>query len=412
MKNQGVWVMRAVVTVLVAFVLVYMGYHIYDAVNVPIRTTTVVLLDTEETCGAAAVFVRDESPLAMPDGVMRIMIPEGEKVSKGQTIALTYDDSAAMKMNEQLEELKARADQLDYVSRRSTATLDINGLDQQIRQRLISVINDVDKRKLAGLEKDSLELKTLLFNREFSAGKDMDISLLRSELSAEIAELSAMISGHSSVIEAAAAGVFCSMVDGLEQVWTLETLKNITVSQFNEYRAKEAVFPGGNTGRLAQGIDWYLAMLVPGKYAKELSKGGQVRVRFNDGVSGEFQMKIDGLSEEENGQRVLTLNSQKYLSQFAGQREMDVEIVFAEYKGLRVPKDAVRVDENGKQYVFCLVLSEIVKKPIYIINEVERENYYLARYDPLDKNSLLPSDEVVVAGKDLYNGKIIRRNAA
>jgi len=50
-----------------------------------------------------------------------------------------------------------------------------------------------------------------------------------------------------------------------------------------------------------------------------------------------------------------------------------------------------------------------VRKDVNLYGELERDNYYLAEYYPGESGALLPGDEIIVAGKGLSDGRVLRR---
>ena len=86
-------------------------------------------------------------------------------------------------------------------------------------------------------------------------------------------------------------------------------------------------------------------------------------------------------------------------------RQQSADVVFASYSGLRVPKDAVRVNENGKIGVYILEGAVARWKPINILHD--NGESYVAALDKSSTNNLWPGDEIIVGAKDLYNGKVV-----
>ena len=65
--------------------------------------------------------------------------------------------------------------------------------------------------------------------------------------------------------------------------------------------------------------------------------------------------------------------------------------------------------ETGGYFVYCLLIGRIVRKDVNLYSELERDNYYLAEYHPGDIDALRPGDDIIVAGKGLSDGRILKR---
>ena len=78
----------------------------------------------------------------------------------------------------------------------------------------------------------------------------------------------------------------------------------------------------------------------------------------------------------------------------------------ATYEGLKVPKEAVRVDEEGNLGVYVITGMYSEFKKIDVLYETE--DYYIVDTDPTTTKSLLVYDFIIVNGKGLANGKVIK----
>jgi len=86
-------------------------------------------------------------------------------------------------------------------------------------------------------------------------------------------------------------------------------------------------------------------------------------------------------------------------------RIQSVKIVYSEYSGIRVPKKAVRLNEEGKPCVFTLTGARAEEKPINIVYEYE--DYYIVESGETAEG-LQFGDEIITSTKGLYDGKIIK----
>ncbi len=94
-------------------------------------------------------------------------------------------------------------------------------------------------------------------------------------------------------------------------------------------------------------------------------------------------------------------------------REQNAELILNEYEGLRVPKNALRVDEDGVSGVYCLVGRVAYFKPVSIV--YQGSDYCLVTPGEIEAATdsqkslytLRPNDEVIVSAGELYNGKVV-----
>ncbi|MDR0325865.1 MAG: hypothetical protein LBI19_07225 [Oscillospiraceae bacterium] len=405
MKNQGFWITRIVALALFIFVSVYMGYHIFSAFGDSVQTVTAVLTSTAESLPVSGVVARDENVFSLPPGLIEFTAAEAERVSAGQTIAVSFQSEAALRDSVLLSEKTARRNLLNYIFSRSEIVTDTAALDAELRLRAGVLLADMSSGQLSGLSQQSAEIKALLFHQDHSLESAAVLLPRIGQLDEEIAVLSSSVSGASTALRADNPGLFSSLTDGLEAVWTPDALKGITVSEYISLNALRSHPPEETKGRLVRGWTWRFVSLLPAYQAKTL--GNTASLRFTDGFS--YMMTVEYVSSEVNGECVVVFSSDRYINRVISERRLQGELVYKEYEGVRIPWEGLRVDEEtGEYYVYCLLLGRIVRKNVTLYSELERDSYYLAEYHPGVRTALLPGDEIIIAAKDPYDGKVIR----
>ena len=86
-------------------------------------------------------------------------------------------------------------------------------------------------------------------------------------------------------------------------------------------------------------------------------------------------------------------------------RTASAEVVFGAYSGIRIPAQAVRIDEESSEaYVWTVTAMQLERKDINIIYAAG--DFVIAAWGS-EPASLRPGNTVVVSGKDLYEGKLM-----
>ena len=117
-------------------------------------------------------------------------------------------------------------------------------------------------------------------------------------------------------------------------------------------------------------------------------------------------MKVERIGEDEGGSRLLVLSCDSYMQEATLLRQQSADVVFTSYSGLRVPKEAVRVNENQQPGVYVLEGSTAVWKSISILHD--NGESYVVELDKTTTDHLWPGDEIIVGAKNLYDGKVVR----
>ena len=166
-------------------------------------------------------------------------------------------------------------------------------------------------------------------------------------------------------------------------------------------------------GKLIEGSAWYFAANISEEDAAGLKVGSSLTLRMASGVDFDLPVKLTRISGAENGKCLIVLKSTQYLSYVTLLREQNAELILNQYEGLRVPKNALRVNEDGVSGVYCLIGRVAYFKPVAIVYQgsdyclVEPGKIEAATESQQSLYTLRPNDEVIVSAGELYNGKVV-----
>ena len=127
-------------------------------------------------------------------------------------------------------------------------------------------------------------------------------------------------------------------------------------------------------------------------------------------------MKVERVGETpENGRVAVVLSSDRYLSETTLLRKQTVELVFDSQTGIRVPTQAVRVEErtvtDPEQElvtgVYVLVGQQAEFKPVTILAQLEDFALVKSADGSDGKKALRAGDEVILSSVELFDGKVI-----
>lgn len=381
-----------------------MGYHVGGALTKPVSTITAVLYSTMETEPVNGVVVRTENILPLPSGLRELWAGESDRVSKNQVLAVTYQSQQALEQSRLLDDLLAQRELLSYIETHSAGVMDAVTLDSKIKKSIATVLTAVENSSVSTAQRVTMELRSHLYKMTyFFSGEDV-LSPKISALDAQINSLESSSQTASTALRADEPGLFSSSNDGLESVWTQSAIDGISVEEFNRLISISPSPPDAEVCRLIRGWTWSYVFLMPAEKAWRLGK--TVKLRFSDGF--ECSMALADVSEETDGVCAVVLESSRYIARFLSARDMRAEILFGEYTGVRIPQNGLRYSDEDGYYVYCVIVGSVKKKKVEIIGDIYRETYYLSVYTPENRSSLLPNDEIIVAGKNLFDGKSLR----
>ncbi len=395
--------------VLFAGVSVYMCLYIFDAFTNPFRTVSALLVDAEETYSAAGFFVREESVMPAQGGIFDVIPLEGERVGKGQLIATTYADKGALQAKKQLSDTERRMGELEFaVGYSSDAAQEALKLHGEITAAVMAIAENADSGEPHKTLAVMSGLRAMVYKKELATEKTEAVMGRLSELEAEREELKTRLRHASSGVYAKASGYFSHVVDGYEEILTPQMLPDVTVSELEALPKRRAEIPdGGYIGKMISGYKWYFLTSIPQADAEWITQDGRISVRFGRDYSGLAETQVERKGEPEGGRVVLVLSSTRGMDEISAVRRQEADIVRTSYSGIKVPKEALRILDDGSVGVYCVVAMQARFKKVEVI--YEKDNYYLAAYTPGEDGALRPGDEIIVAARDLEDGKVISR---
>lgn len=415
--KQGHIVNRIVMFVLLGAILTYLGVSAWQ--NLTGRMTTVVSYSytLDDEAEATGFLVRSEYVLPAQSAQADVLPAEGEKVAVNETVAYLYHDSSALERTQQLRRINMELEQLEATAASAGDLSDNQRLTEAIMTELTDLRASVSARDFTGLEDNTLKLKSLVYQRDYTYESGGDAAGLQAQIAAlreQKSSLENAVGQNIEVVRADKAGVFSGVVDGYESLLTPDMLSGITPSQLNSLTNSPPAKESGAVGKLITDTRWYFVCTVSETQAKRLTEGYQYTVRFSRDWAGEVSMRVEQVGLSENGRVPIVFSSTHYLSETTLLRRQTVDIVYSSVTGIRVPKNALTQNEEGQWGVFAVVGAQAEFKPITVVGD--DEDYYLVQ--PLEpatvldkevaKRALRPGDEIILKADGLFDGKVVR----
>jgi len=166
--KQGTLINRIVMLLLLAAVLVYLGVSAWRSFRDPYTLVLSYAYTVDDSLEATGFLVREERVLASPGGIVDLLPEEGEKVSRGETVALLYQNDSGLARKEELQSLTMEKEQLQYALERTQSGGDSSQLSQQVIDAIVALRSSVSTGDLTRLEDETLLLKSLVYKRAFT----------------------------------------------------------------------------------------------------------------------------------------------------------------------------------------------------------------------------------------------------
>ena len=402
---RGEKFMKAVVVVLVFVVASYLIFSVTRFSGDGFTTYKAVRYEVGDGITTSGFLVRSEQILKA--GAGDIIVPtrdEGEKVGKGQVVAIAYRSEAAKARQAQIEALEREIQQMNYARSVSGSGQDTANLDADILQQLNAITAAASRREYAAADKAAEAVKPSLLRRYISSADAEAIWNRIQEAQRRLEALKAQSGGEAGQMTAPVSGYFSSVTDGYEEELTPAFLETATVAALQKYQGLTPRETGA-VGKLVTNQKWYFAAVVPSRNVAELKVGDRIDVNFTYDFYETVRMKVERISPSEEDQCILVLSSEAYIQNAVSARTETASLLFADRSGLRVPKTAIYVDEEGRSGVYVLEGAEAKWKPVSIL--YDNGDSFIVELDKSSTKNLWPEDEIILTTEELYNGKVM-----
>ncbi|MGM9537469.1 MAG: HlyD family efflux transporter periplasmic adaptor subunit [Candidatus Onthomonas sp.] len=412
--KPGKNVVRAIMLLLFLGAVAYFAVYAYHIFFGGYETATVYSYIGQSTLPAEGYLIREETVLSDGGSLEEIVVAEGENVALGDVVARVYSSENALEQHRRLEALETERDRLEYIYSRGTEESDAMRLNGEIVEAMTDLKAASARQDFSKLEDRVENLKDLIFRRGFTYSTGSALADQIDAVEAQISELRSATESAVSTVYSPAAGIFSGLVDGYESCLTAEALENLTPATLEALAQSRAETSGRELGKVITSFRWYYAATMSRDVTKYLSSGDTVTVNF-EGSTGAQKMTVQSISSADENDRVaVVFTSDRNISATTLLREQNVDVAYGICEGLRIPTRALRADqETGQLGVYRISGAQAQWVPVELI--FTGSDYYLVRSVSKENQSelqeaerLKTGDEVLVRGKNIYDGKVIK----
>ena len=428
-RKRRISIGRILAALFIMFLLVYASMLIYTSNFTMLETEQADFYELSDSVEAEAVVLRDEEYITnSKKGIISYTADDGEKVNAGGTVARLFSSEQEVEDWQRYNDITQELSLLTQMTSSSDSLfVNLDTVDVQIRNKMTRYKNEVAQNRFNMAEDSKLELLRLFNERTVvtggSANFDERIAQLQSELDG------IRVSDGVGSVKSKKSGFFSSKLDGFENSLDYSRAESLTADDLSNMLEKEP--PSDAVGKVIDTINWYLLCPVTSEQALTVASGDHVvEVSVPRVMSGSIPATVIGVNQSskvENG--LLVLKSDYMDGTIADIRRENITIKTYTYSGLRISRSAIHTDtisvqdydENGNkvgephdeevQGVYVLYGKRLTFVQVHII--YSDNDFVICSDDPSDPELLTGKtialhDTVVVKGKELYDGKIVR----
>lgn len=401
--------LQTVITLLICAVLLfYVGYQAYRSVFADVDTELAVMHSVYETIDTSGLVYRTET--LIPDvqsGYPYFAVENGTRVAKNSVIASVYKDKNSGHIDQEIKEIDAQIDALTIIEAdAASGRLSLDNVSSSTQNTLYQLIRNTDNNTFDNVDTAQFDILSLLSKKQLVTGKNVDLSKKIKQLKNEKKQLKSQYNPPKSKVYAPVAGYFADQTDGYESVLKTDQLKKLTVDKLQSYLDMDPSEDSDSCGKIVSGYEWFMACILPDHYYNILGVSKSMSLRMSLVMEEAVPATVYACNKDGSGNMVVVFRCDYMSVELSTIRKEAVQIQLVEHTGLKVPKRAIIIDKNQQAGVYVRAgnvvsfrkIEQLYSEPAeYSVCAVVEEEGYLRMYD-----------DIIVGGKDLYDGKIIR----
>lgn len=407
------------VFLLSGFIITYITIQLVNSFTTDVSFQLANALSVEDSIEKTGYLIRSESVLTAPaGGVINYAVSEGEKVGTSQIIATVYSSSRGVEIQERIRLIDEKIKILESSSiDTSYLTSDVSKIDQKLYDYIIKIRSAVQNGQISQVFQYKDKLLINFNKRRLITSSDTDYQERLKDLRDEKNQLTAALQDPLGSVYSATPGYFSTLLDGYENVFTIDKVSSLTVDSFHQMILEQPEEISDTAiGKIVTDFDWYTLCEATREEAAELVNGNSYSLFFlysyGDEVTGILDEKVE---QTDTDRVVLKFRIEEVPQGFDFSRQQPVRIIKRSLSGLGVPRAALRV-VDGIEGVYVINGNTVRFKKIIIVHSTET-NYICreisssdddVRKGEIDASEYLQRyEQIITEGKDLYDGKIL-----
>ena len=406
MNTRTAKLLLAILVLFLMLTVINVVVHIFKNDYV---TETAVAVSASNAVSFKGVYIRDEQTIQYDrKGVISYAVDDGGRLSSGEIAAYVYNDEKQIRINEKIAEIDAEIAVLNKIQNPGTQEVDqpayLAGLIENAYKNIIAYKEAGDLEKLRS-EKE--ELVIYLSTMQYVTQEILNFSDKIASLKTERHNLESQQVDPIDAIPVPNSAYFVSYTDGYENILNFSKAETLTASEIKSVTDINGAKKDSGIGKIINGYTWKIAGVIedPRDYFKD---GKKIKLYFpsSGNTIDAVIEKIRPAETDNQNEKIIIINCTDMSYDFVQHRVETIEIQDEEYKGIRIPREAIIVKEmeiekrnpetdaiemvktgvrgvyikQGEKVTFKLI-DEIFQDEDYIVSRVRPESKYVQLYD-------------------------------
>lgn len=378
------------------FILIMVGSQIAFKINDSHDTEEAVLYTVNENITFKGMFLRDERVIKYNNttgGVVNYLYNDGLKISENSDIARIYSNEDQIYYRNRLSRLRNILSDLRRAQSPGTTNyVQAETLKNNIEGFYHNVASLIQQKDYSSVSSESDDLLYTMNIYNIVTGNNENFKPAINQIKTEINELKAKIEDPIDSIKVNSSGYFVKSVDGYEASVSYDDVENMSTDELQKLFDIKPIVPENAVGKLLKTYEWKFLGIIKNTNKFLINDGLSIRFNSSNKIYG---VTVDSIKPIDGTEKSIVILSCNELDEAVLDSRFDnAELIFDEYTGIKIPREAIRFQGEQKG-AYVMLGQQITFKKIDVI--YEGDDYVLSK-NTSDDSYLLLYDQILLEG--------------
>ncbi len=378
------------------FIMIMVGSQIAFMINNSHDTEEAVLYTVNENITFKGMFLRDERVINYDNtsgGVINYLYDDGLKVSENSAVARVYSNEDQIYYRNRLSRLKTVLSDLKRAQSPGTTNyVQAEALRNKIKNDYLNVANRIQQKDYSSVCSNSDDLLYTMNIYNIVTGTEENFKPAIKQIKSEINDLNSKVEDPIDSIMVNSAGYFVKSVDGYESTVSYEDIENMSTDELQKLFDIKPKVTENTVGKLLKSYEWKFLGIIKNTNKFLINDGLSIRFNSSNKV---YDVTVDSIKPIDGTDNSIVILSCNELDENVLNNRFDnAELIFDEYTGVKIPREAIRFQGEQKG-VYVMLGQQITFKKIDVI--YEGDDYVLSK-NTSDDSYLLLYDQILLEG--------------
>lgn len=401
---------KIIIFISIFFLFIFFIIKIISRLTTKCETLTLNSSKIEIKCNADGIIYKDEVVLNLGnEKIIKNIYKDGTKIDNDSTIAQIYKTKEDVLKYEEICDLEEELNDLKKINKEKlNKNIDLINLNKNIYLSYEKFLENTKRKNITDYMEEKRKLKNYINTKKILIENKSEISNVMSKIEKQIVSIKNSINMPTNIVSENA-GYFVGKTDDFEEKCSIESVSNFKLKEYKEFIKKidnKKQINNKNIKIITSPTILYKA-IVPVKDIVKKKVGDRCKINFKEigeKIPAYINDMIFNYNEKEG---IVVFEIFDMTEKLSTLRKSSSEIIFKKINGFKIPKEALKVNENNETGVYVFEVDKMKFKKINII--FEDKDFFICSDKPKENdktnNFVKNLDRIILKGMNLYNNK-------